>query len=188
MREHWESAPETYFGRVSKGRILEAVREGVSKEARTMLSGSRSPRWPNPPPSASRARPGCQRCCGPVPFPCKKLPNRPPRRSRPRGGASVLLRWNFREGLKRGGMAGKPWLALHIRSACAVDEFAATVRAAAIPNTPTSKDRVPGGRRPLMHQVSAEPESERKTGAWHPPQVGYLRARRLTRALPVVGI
>jgi hypothetical protein len=111
-----------------------------------------------------------------------------PRAEAALAGASVLLRWNFREGLKRGGMAGKPWVALHIRSACAVDEFAATVRAAAIPNTPTSKDRVPGGRRPLMHQVSAEPESEAMPSStpiadlWRVPSPGFPANARSARS------
>jgi ParB family chromosome partitioning protein len=38
MAAHWQPTPENYLGRVSKARILEAVREGVSPEAADNLA------------------------------------------------------------------------------------------------------------------------------------------------------
>jgi ParB family chromosome partitioning protein len=39
MAAHWQPTPQNYLGRVSKDRILEAVREGVSKDAADNLAG-----------------------------------------------------------------------------------------------------------------------------------------------------
>lgn len=43
MRDYWTPTVEHYLGRVTKARILEAVREGVSTEAAEQLSGLRKP-------------------------------------------------------------------------------------------------------------------------------------------------
>ena len=43
MAEHWAPAVDTYLGRVTKARILEAVREGVSEREAEAIAGLKKP-------------------------------------------------------------------------------------------------------------------------------------------------
>ena len=45
MRRYWQPTAESYFGSVSKARILEVVREAVSPEVASALSDLKKVRW-----------------------------------------------------------------------------------------------------------------------------------------------
>jgi ParB family transcriptional regulator, chromosome partitioning protein len=49
MRHHWQPTAEGYFGRVSKGLILEAVREGIGPGAAAKIDSLEKTRWRNAP-------------------------------------------------------------------------------------------------------------------------------------------
>jgi ParB family chromosome partitioning protein len=53
---HWQPTAEGYFGRVSKGLILEAVREGIGPGAAAKSDGLKKTRWRNAPRPFSPAK------------------------------------------------------------------------------------------------------------------------------------
>jgi len=53
MTHYWQPTAGGYFGRVSKGLILEAVREGIGPGAAAKIDGLKKTRWRNAPRSSS---------------------------------------------------------------------------------------------------------------------------------------
>ena len=49
MTHYWQPTAGGYFGRVSKGLILEAVREGIGPAAAAKIDGLKKTRWRNAP-------------------------------------------------------------------------------------------------------------------------------------------
>jgi ParB family chromosome partitioning protein len=49
MTHYWQPTAEGYFGRVSKGLILKAVREGIGPAAAAKIDGLKKTRWRNAP-------------------------------------------------------------------------------------------------------------------------------------------
>ena len=53
MTHYWQPTAGGYFGRVSKGLIVEAVREGIGRGAAAKIDDLRKTRWRNAPRSFS---------------------------------------------------------------------------------------------------------------------------------------
>jgi ParB family chromosome partitioning protein len=53
ITHYWQPTAGGYFGRVSKGLILEAVREGIGFGAAAKMDGLKKTRWRNAPRSSS---------------------------------------------------------------------------------------------------------------------------------------
>jgi ParB family transcriptional regulator, chromosome partitioning protein len=78
MTGYWRPTVRTYLGRITKARILEAVREAIDDEAADQIANMKKQGMAEAAEQLLAGPAGCQRCCERR-EPCRSLP-RPRRR------------------------------------------------------------------------------------------------------------